>query len=143
MTQQRSIKLSTLGLGLGALALLVAIVHFWIVAAAPSPPLEDMIADKVVAIRDATVNRLIGRAEEPQDDSSWDREQLVIAATSLLGGLAIVLAIFGFVRKEPRRSCIGAAVLGVGAVAFPFVIGALGAVIVLMALGAIVSVFLG
>ncbi|MGY0561348.1 hypothetical protein ACW7G2_11595 [Luteimonas sp. A277] len=143
MTNHRSLKLSTLGLGLGALALLVAIVHFWIVAAAPSPPLEDMIADKVVAIRDATVNRFTGRAEEPQGDGSWDREQLVIAATSLLGGLAIVLAIFGFVRREPRRPCIGAAVLGVGAVAFPFVIGALGAVIVLLALGAIVSVFLG
>lgn len=143
MTQHRSIKLSTLGLGLGALALLVAIVHFWIVAAAPSPPLEDMIADKVVAIRDATVNRLTGRVEDPQGDSSWDRERLVIAATSLLGGLAIVLAIFGFVRKEPRRPCIGAAVLGVGAVVFPFVIGALGAVIVLVALGAIISLFLG
>ena len=71
MTQQRSIKFSTLGLGLGALALLVAIVHFWIVAAAPSPPIEDVVADKVVAIRDATVNRLIGRVEEPQSDNSW------------------------------------------------------------------------
>ena len=143
MTQQRTIKFSTLGLGLGALALLVAIVHFWIVAAAPSPPIEDVVADKVVAIRDATVNRLIGRVEEPQSANSSDREQLVVAATSLLGGLAIVLAIFGFVRKEPRRPCIGAAVLGLGAVAFPFVIGALGTVIVLIALGAIVSLFLG
>ena len=143
MTQPRSIKLSTLGLGLGALALLVAIVHFWIVAAAPSPPLEDMIADKVVAIRDATVNRLTRQVDEPRSDYSWNREQLVTAATSLLGGLAIVLGVLGFVRKEPKRPCIGAAVLGVGAVAFPFVIGAIGAVIVLMALGAIVSVFLG
>ena len=98
---------------------------------------------EVVAIRDATVNRLIGRVEEPQSDNSWDREQLVVAATSLLGGLAIVLAFFGFVRKEPRRPCIGAAVLGLGAVAFPFVIGAFGTVIVLIALGAIVSLFLG
>ena len=112
-------------------------------AAAPSPPLEDMIADKVVAIRDATVNRLTRQVEEPRSDDSWNHEQLVIAATSLLGGLAIVLGVLGFVRKEPKRPCIGAAVLGVGAVAFPFVIGAIGAVIVLMALGAIVSVFLG
>ena len=141
MTQHRSIKLSTLGLGFGALALLIAIVHFWVVAAAPSPPIEDMIADKVVAIRDATVDRLTGRVKEPQSDGSWDREQMVIAATSLLGGLAIVLAVFGFVRKESLRPCIGAAVLGVAAVAFPFVIGALGAVIVLIAVGAVLSLF--
>ena len=141
MTQHRSIKLSTLGLGVGALALLIAIVHFWVVAAAPSPPIEDVIADKVVAIRDATVDRLTGRVKEPQSDGSWDREQIVIAATSLLGGLAIVLAVFGFVRKEPRRPCIAAAFLGVAAVAFPFVIGAIGAVIALIAVGAILSLF--
>jgi hypothetical protein len=141
MTQHRSIQLSTIGLGLGALALLIAIVHFWIVAAAPSPPIEDLIADKVVAIRDATVDRLIGRVKEPQSDDSWDREQIVIASTTLLGGLAIVLAVFGFARKEPRRPCIGAAALGVAAVAFPFVIGAIGAVIVLLAVGAALSLF--
>lgn len=143
MTQQRSFRFSSLGLAFGAVALLVAIAHFWIVAAAPSRPIEDVIADKVVAVRDATVSRLIGRTEEPQSPGAWDRERLVVAATSLLGGLAIVLAIIGFSRKERPRPCIGAAVLGIGAVAFPFVIGAIGTVIVLVALGAILSVFLG
>lgn len=143
MTQHRSIKLSTLGLGLGALALLIAIVHFWVLAAAPSPPIEDVIADKVVAIRDATVDRLSGRVKEPQSDGAWHQEQIVIAATSLLGGLAIVLAVFGFVRNEPRRPCIGAAALGVAAVVFPLVIGAIGAVIVVIAVGFLLSLFFG
>jgi hypothetical protein len=139
MTEHRSIKMSTLGLGFGALALLIAIVHFWLVAAAPSAPIEDVIADKVVAIRDATVDRLKNRVKEPQSEDSWDREKMVTAATSFLGDLAVVLAVFGYVRKEPRRACIGAAVLGVAAVAFPYISGALGLVILVALLGAIFS----
>lgn len=142
MTQARSIKFSSIALALGALALLACIVHFWVVAAAPSPAIEDVVANKVVAIRDATINRLAGRTPEVQEQS-WGREQLITAATSLFGGLAIVLAAVGFVRKEPRRSCAVAAALGVAAVAFLYVIGAIGAVIVIIAVGAVLSMFLG
>ena len=141
MTHSSKLKLSTIGLGLGALALLVAIAHFWLAAAAPTPALEDRIADKVVAIRDATVDRLTGREKAPAQPQ-WDTFQLVVAATSILGSLAVVLAIVGFVRKEPPRACIGAAALGGAAVAFPFVVGALGAVIVLVAVLAFLGMFL-
>ena len=142
MTQTRSLKFSSIALALGALALLACIVHFWVSAAAPSPAIEDVVADKVVAIRDATIDRLAGRTAKPQE-RSWGRDQLFIAATSFFGGLAIVLAAIGFARKEPRRSCAVAAALGVAAVVFPYVIGAIGAVIVIIAVGAVLSMFFG
>jgi uncharacterized membrane protein YdbT with pleckstrin-like domain len=142
MADSRKLKFSTAGLVLGALALLVAIGHFWLTAAAPKPALEDRIADKVIAIRDATVDRLTGREKEaPQPQ--WDSYQLVVTATSILGSLALVLAVVGFVRKEPTRACIGAAALGGAAVVFPFVVGALGAIIVLLAVMAFLSMFFG
>ncbi|WP_341726156.1 hypothetical protein [Pseudoxanthomonas putridarboris] len=119
-------------------------MHFWIGASAPSVPIEDRIADKVVAIRDTTVDRLLGRsAPERVPEPPVDMDRLVIAATSVLGGLAFVLAMFGFARREPRRACVGAAVLGAAAILFPFVIGAIGAVIVMLALAALLSVFFG
>lgn len=144
MTQTRSIKFSSMALALGALALLACIVHFWVVAAAPSPAIEDVVADKVMAIRDATLDRLAGRRTEPQSqEASWDRAQLFIAATSLTGGLAIVLAAVGFARKEPHRSCAVAATLGLAAVVFPYVIGAIGAVLVIIAVSALLGMFFG
>ncbi|GGA78895.1 hypothetical protein GCM10011521_16390 [Arenimonas soli] len=142
MTSPAKLKFSTVGLALGALALLVAIGHFWISAAAPKPALEHRIADKVVAIRDATVDRLAGREKEPEQ-ARWDSHQIVVTATSILGSLALVLAVLGFVRKEPPRACIGAAALGGAAVAFPFVVGALGAIIILVAIAAVFGMFFG
>ena len=142
MTQARPIKFSSIALALGALALLVAIGHFWLGAAAPSPALEDVVANKVVAIRDATTNRLAGRTPQPQE-RPWNREHLVVGATSLLGGLAIVLGVLGYVRKEPWRACAGAAFLGVAAVAFPLIIGAIGAVILALIIIAFLSAFFG
>ncbi|QJQ98855.1 hypothetical protein [Halomonas sp. PGE1] len=142
MADPRKLKFSTVGLALGALALLVAIAHFWLSAAAPQPAIEDRIADKVVAIRDATVDRLTGREREAPAPQ-WDSYRLVVTATSILGSLALVLAVVGFVQKEPKRACVGAAALGGAAVAFPFVVGALGAIIILLAVAAFLGMFFG
>ena len=131
-----------MALALGALALLACIVPFGVAAAAPSPAVEDVVADKVVAIRDATIDRLAGRTPEARK-RTWSRSQLVTAATAFFGGLAIVLAAVGYARREPRRVCAVAAALGIAAVAFPYAIGAIGVVIVIVAIGAVLSVFFG
>ena len=141
MEATRKMKFSTMGLILGALALLLAIGQFWFTAASPKPALEDRVADKVIAIRDATLDRLAGREKEAPEPQ-WDSYQLVMAATSVLGSLALILGVLGYVRKEPTRACLSAAALGGAAVAFPFVVGALGAVIVLVAIMAFVGMFL-
>jgi hypothetical protein len=138
MTASRRIGFGSIGLMLGALALLLAIAQVWVAAAAPAPRMEDRIADKVVAIRDAAIDRWTERAPKSRP-RGWDRERLVIAATSVLGGVAVVCAAFGFVRREPLRTCATAAVLGIAAIAFPLVIGFIGAVIVLFALAAVVG----
>ncbi|MBJ7576262.1 hypothetical protein [Luteimonas sp. MC1828] len=144
MKEHRSSRFSQIAFALGALALLVCIVEFWVSAAAPSPAIEDVVADKVVAIRDATIDRLAGRTTEAVPaEQPWKHQQLFVAFTSFLGGLAIVLAGVGYSRKEPRRTCAVAASLGLAAVVFPYVIGAIGAVVVIIAVGAVLSMFLG
>ena len=144
MKERRPVKFSQIALAFGAVALLACIVQFWVSAAAPSPAMEDVVADKVVAIRDATIDRLAGRkTEAAPKEQRWKYEQLFVAVTSLLGGLAIVLAGVGFSRKEPRRTCVVAASLGLAAVIFPYVIGAIGAVVVIIAVGAVLSMFFG
>ena len=137
MTKTRN-PLSFAGLLAGSLATLIAIVHFWAGPIVEPPPLEQVIADKVVATRDATLARLRGKpapARPPPD--RWGPDRLVQAGGATLGGLAIVLAAAGFARRESRRQSLAALGLGITGVLFPL----LGAVMLLVAVVAILSAF--
>ena len=52
------------GIGLGAIALLLAVVHFWAGPFSPQPTLEQTVAEKAVSIKNATIAALKG--EEPR-----------------------------------------------------------------------------
>lgn len=128
---------SFIGMGAGAIALLMALFHFYAAPLSPQPTLEDTVAEKAVKIRDATIAALKGeeREKEMVSVSNYDLDRIVQIATALLGGLAIILGVIGFVRHEPLRAATGAAVLGGSAIAFQFLMIALGliALIVLVA----------
>ena len=135
MTNPRG-PFSYAGLLAGSLATLIAIVHFWAGPIVEPPPLEEVISDKIVATRDATVAKLLGRPApvRPEPDR-WGPDRLVQAGGATLGGLAIVLAAVGFSRRESRRQSLAALGLGVTGVLFPL----LGAVIVIVAVVAILG----
>lgn len=135
MTNSRG-PFSLAGLLAGSLATLIAIVHFWAGPIVEPPPLEDVISDKIVATRDATVAKLLGRRApvRPAPDR-WGPDRLVQVGGATLGGLAIVLAAVGFSRRESRRQSLAALGLGVTGVLFPL----LGAVMVLVAVVAILG----
>ncbi|WP_223669569.1 hypothetical protein [Kangiella shandongensis] len=57
-------KFGTIGIILGALALVLALVHFWSGPFSPQPTLETTIAEKAASIRNATVNALTGKEIE-------------------------------------------------------------------------------
>jgi len=139
MDKQSSV-FSFTGIGLGAIALLLAVVHFWAGPFSPQPTLEQTVAEKAVSIKKATIAALKG--EEPSAPikrSSMDADQIIALATAVLGGLAIILGVFGFAKKEPLRVAGGAAVLGGSAIAFQFAVLALGAIVLAILIAAVLS----
>ncbi|MEH2919765.1 hypothetical protein ACFFL1_04465 [Samsonia erythrinae] len=137
---KRRCKFSMTGMMLGALALFVSISNFWGGSSTPDIPLEERIAAEIVSIRDTTVDRFMGKpAPVPIPETTFNTQQHVTTATSALGCLALILAIFGFARREPGRTCISAAALGLAAIVFPFVIGAIGIVILCIAFASLLS----
>jgi hypothetical protein len=119
-TSVRKIKFGVIGIGFGALGLLLALVHFWAGPFAPQPTLETTVAEAAVEIRDATVRALRGEEPAAKERVGWDIDKLTRVAIAMLGGLAIILAVFGLVNNEPKRQIAGAAALGISAVAFQF-----------------------
>lgn len=133
--------LSYIGLGIGAFALMLAIVHFWGGPFSPQPKMEQSVAEKAVAIRDAAVARLKGEtppAAEPTRPS-YDLDKIASIVTGVTGGLAIILGVIGAALREPLRPAGCAAVLGVGAIAFQFAVLALGIMVIMLVLTPVLS----
>lgn len=138
MKPEKSI-FSFIGIGVGATALMLALIHFWAGPFSPQPSIEQVVAEKAVSIRDATVAALKGETppSPKSNDTRYDLDRIASIATAVLGGLAVILSVIGFALKEQTRVASGAAVLGVGAIAFQFAVMALG-VLVLVILIAVV-----
>ena len=130
-------------MGLGSLALLMALFHFYAGPLSPQPAIEDTVAEKAVAIRDATIAALKGeeKKKEMVDVSSPDLDKVMSIATAMFGGLAIILGVIGFVRHEPLRAATGAAVLGGSAIAFQFLVVALGVIALVILIAVTLSQF--
>ena len=133
-------KFSFSGIAVGAIALLLVLVHFWAGPFSPQPTLEQTVAEKAVAIRDATVAALKGQETDQKGyRSEMDVDRALDIIGAVLGGTAIVLGVLGYAKKEPLRVAGGAAVLGTGAIAFQFAAIAVGAIIVAILVAAVLS----
>jgi hypothetical protein len=140
--ENKNSKLSFFGIGIGAIALLLALFHFYAGPFSPQPALEDTVAEKAVAIRDATIAALKGEEKVKKTiTSEMNADKIVQTATALLGGIAIILGVIGFARKESIRVAGGAGVLGGGAIAFQFLAVALAAIVIAILIAAILSQF--
>ena len=138
---ERRATLGFIGMALGSLALLAALVHFYAGPFAPQPTMEQTVAEKAVAIRDATVAALKGEeVESAARKSSIDTDKAIMIGTSVLGGLAIILGVFGFARDESMKVALGAGVLGSAAIAFQFIAVALGMIVFAIILAGVLSV---
>lgn len=139
MTESRS-TIGFIGIGVGAIALLVAIAHFWAGPISPQPSVEKTVAEKAVAIKNATIAALKGEeVEETAPVRTIDIDQGLRIATSVLGGLAVILGVVSFARREPLRVGGGAAFLGGAAIAFQFAVIALGAIVLAILIAAVLS----
>lgn len=133
--------LGMIGITAGAMALLLALIHFWGGPFAPQPSLEQTVAETAVSIRDATIAALKGEpapVPEPKP-KGYDLDQILSLVTAVLGGAAVILAVLGIAFKEPRRVAGGAAALGAGAIAFQFAAFALGAIVFVILIVAVLG----
>jgi len=137
----RKIKYGYAGIALGAIALIMVLVHFWAGPFAPQPTFEQTIAESAASIRDATVAALKGEDAPRPQKRPIDLDRAFSTVAAVLGGIAIILAVISFAAKESNRVSIGAAALGVFAVAFQFLAVALAAIIFAIVLVAVISSF--
>jgi len=113
-------KFGYIGVALGGVALLLALIHFWAGPFAPQPNLETVVAERAVEIRQATIRALQGDTAPEKKTEQWDADRLTQVVTAALGGLAIVFAAVAFVRREGTRAVAAGALLGASAIAFQF-----------------------
>ena len=106
---------------LGLLALGSAFYHHVAGPIDPAPPIEEVIADKVVKIREAVISGIKGvKYESEVGYGSWNKDRILYGAIMVIGFSAIVLGMLGFIRREDRVLSGSAAVLGGAAIAFQF-----------------------
>ncbi len=132
--------ISFFGMGIGSIALILALVHFWAGPFSPQTSLEQSVAEKAVAIRQATIDALKGnKAPEANKRAPYNTDDYLTIGTAVLGGLAIILGVFGFAKHESKRPAIGAGILGASAIAFQFAAWAVMAIVCAIIIGAILQ----
>jgi len=115
-------KFGTLGILVGGIALILALVHFWAGPFASQPTLETTVAEKAASIRQAAIHALQGKpVKKEAKKPKFDADQITHIITAILGGLACVFAAISFSQQESIRAVGGAVALGAGAIAFQFI----------------------
>lgn len=121
---------SYIGMAIGAGALLLAIVHIWAGPFNRQPTFEDNVKREAMALKDAVISAFKGEQETTTTaPATTDIDRLLHILTAVLGGIAIILAVFAFARNEPLRATAAAAVLGSAAMAFQYILLAVGVLI--------------
>lgn len=115
-------RISTIGIALGSIGLLLALFSFWAGPFAPQPTVENIVAEKVASIRTAALDALKGKKVEKEFvEVSWDADRTIQVVTAMLGGVALILGVIGYAKSEPKRAAGGAVALGISAIAFQFI----------------------
>ncbi len=117
------VKLGLVGIVLGSIALLIALIAFWGGPFAEQPTLEEALAEKVLSLQDAAIKALNG---EPIEDSypttsKWNVDKVIDISIPIVAVIAILMGVFSFVFKEPIRVSACAMAIGFSAIAFQFI----------------------
>ena len=124
---------------MGGVALLLALVHFWAGPFSEQQTLETTVAEKAASIKNATIKALKGEEYKETYQAKWDADKIVNVSTAVLGGLAFILSVLAFAKKEPTRVAAGGAALGFSAIAFQFIAMYAMALLVVLLIAAVLS----
>lgn len=108
----------TTGLVIGAIALVLVMVHFWGGPFEPQPTIGQVIGETAADIRISAVRALKGEPQPAPQAQTWGIDRTLQTAGPVLAAAAIVCGILGFILRENRRVVVGAA--GLGALALGF-----------------------
>lgn len=106
------------GFALGALALILVLVHFWAGPFEPQQRAGVTIGEIAGDIRAAAVRKLKGEPQPKAAPAEWDVDRVVKLVAAVLAGLAVIASVAGLVRRETWRPAAAGIAFGVSAVAF-------------------------
>ncbi len=109
------------GIGIGAIALLIAVFSFWAGPFAVQPTVETSLAAK---LKEKAIHAITGKEAEAEKQSimkRYDIDDFIDVGTAILSAIAIIFAVISFARHEPVRVAGGAALMGATAILFKFV----------------------
>lgn len=110
---------SFIGLLFGALALLLALFHFWAGPFTPHATLETLVAGKITSVREAAISALMGNpVQEVKAAKTWNIDIILTLSTSMLAVVAIVLGVIAGFYKENRWGVRAALFFGLGVLTF-------------------------
>ncbi len=137
-------KFSSLGMLLGAIALIIGIVHFSFGPfSSPPPRLERMVAEQVAAVKKGIIAGLTGKSTDVEENNTVDIDNLLHNGGIVLAVVALGLAFIGGMRKENRWGIAGALAFGGGTLMFHAVLFGIGVVCAILLLFLIVSLING
>ena len=109
--------LGIIGFVCGGVALLAVLVHF---AAGPFAPVQDSavtLGEFTARMGKAAFRDIFGLAQPEPETLGWDVDRILKFAIMAVGGLAVLLGLAAFLRRESRKLAFSAVSLGAAAVA--------------------------
>ena len=103
--QTSAAPFSIASIALGAIGLLVALLVVYAGPFAPQPDIGTTIGEIAGNMRAAAWRSFFG-LEQPDStvvQRAWDIDRILMTAAPVAGVLGIVMAIIGYIRKEPKR----------------------------------------
>ncbi|WP_347116364.1 hypothetical protein AAHB66_11545 [Leclercia sp. S52] len=136
-------KFSSLGMLLGAIALVLGMVHFSFGPfSSPPPSLEMVVAEQVAAVKKGIIAGITGKTPATAENRTLDVDRLIHNGGIVLAIAGLGLAFIGGMRKENRWGIRGAMTFAGETLIFHtvlFGIGVVCAILVLMVILSIVS----
>ena len=137
-------KFSSFGMLLGAIALVLGIVHFSFGPFSfPPPRLETVVAEQVAAVKEGIIAGITGKTPAPAENSTLDIDRLLNNGGIILAIAGLVLAFIGGMRKENRWGIAGALAFGGGTLMFHVALFGIGIICAILLLFLIFSVING
>jgi hypothetical protein len=142
-TQDIGRSAGNFGFAIGALALVLVFLHFWVGPFAPQDSATVTLGELAVDIKQAAIDKVRGVPKAAPEAAPWDIDRVLRAITAVFAALAILAGAVAYVRGGPKRLAAAAVALGVGAATFQFLIMAFYAMVFLLLIYIIFSQFDG
>jgi hypothetical protein len=131
-------KFSLIGMILGIISLVIAVLHFWL-GPIEKVTLEDIAIKKAREIKHAITNTIMNKEEQLKEKMGPDRLLKIAVVITALTGL--ISGIIGFVQKENIRYCASAIGLSAATIALQYILFAIAMVVLVIVIMTIISKF--